>query len=428
MARLFILTIFISLSITITACKPVSLPETETKIETELNPESTQTPITYWTRKQRLGANSFNDKPPSQDYFDALADYGAEWVRLSWTKWESATGKSFLLGDPSDYSGLVEADVTILRDVIARADQSGLKVVLTPLTLPGAVWTQHNNEQIDDRLYTDKKYWEYSAAFWSDVAIAFKNEPAVAAFNLLNEPAPERPVGYESGTTEENALWYDKQKGTARDLPALYNFIIAEIRLVDAQTPIMVDGGFFANPEGFDYFSEPLKDENILYDFHMYQPWAATSAWNIRNGSKLIYPGEMEIWGRTEVWNEDKILQTIRQPIDWAQKHGVDMSRIVMGEFGCHRYLEWCPVYLEDVLHAADSLELHWAFYTFRSDSWGGMDYELGSKRPSKKSLGITAEEFWELSAYKRLGEVTRSNTQLFEPIRRRLIANKKMH
>jgi len=372
-----------------------------------------------------VGANSFNDIPPSQDYFNALAEYGGEWVRLSWTKWESPSGGAFLIDDPSNYTGLVEGDVLILKRVIARAEQSGLKVVLTPLSLPGAVWTQHNGDQIDDRLYSDKKYWEQSGAFWRDMAFIFKDDPTVVAYNLLNEPTPERAVGYEKGTVEEDISWYQKQKDTAGDLPALYNYIVESIRLVDPETAIMVGGGFFANPKGFDYFQESLEDKNILYDFHMYQPWAATSVQNVRNGSKLDYPGEMKIWGRTEIWDAERVSQTIRQPFDWASKHGIPKSQIVMGEFGCHRYLKWCPIYMEDVLSAADELGIHWAFYTFRSDSWGGMDYELGNQPPSKASTGVSVQSFWELSDENRLSEVPRSNTAAFEPISRRLLAKK---
>lgn len=379
----------------------------------------------YWEKKQRLGANSFISKPPSQAYFDAFADYGGEWVRLTWTKWESTSGGTFLIGDPANYTGLVEGDVAILQEVTARAHESGLKVVLTPLSLPGAVWSQHNDDEIDDRLYSDKTYWKQSAAFWADMAKVFKDDPAVAAYNLLNEPTPERAARYEGGTHAENIAWHTAQKGTARDLPALYEHLITAIRAVDTETPIMVDGGFYANPDGFSYFLAALNDAKILYAFHMAKPWAATSVWNIRNDSKLVYPGEMEIWGRKEVWNAQALERTMQEPLDWAKENGINPSHVVLSEFGCHRLLSWCRIYMEDVLTAADADNLHWAFYTFRSDNWGGRDYELGGERPSKKTMGISAEEFWKLSDENRLDELPRSNTPLFEPISRRLEDNK---
>ncbi len=378
----------------------------------------------FWEQKQRMGANSFNNKPPSQEYFDSFANYGGEWIRLSWTKWQSASGKAFLIGDPSNYTGLVQEDVTVLQDVVSRARTSNVKLVFTPLTLPGSVWSQHNNDAIDDRLYGDKNYWEQSALFWRDLASIFKNDSTVIAYNIINEPTPERPSGYESGTQDENIQWYEQQIGTPRDLPAFYEYVVSSIRKADPETPIMIDGGFFGNPNGFDYFKGPIQDDKILYDFHMYQPWAATSMWNIRNGSKLIYPGKMEYWGRTENWDAKRVAETIRQPLKWAAKHGIPPSHVVMGEFGCHRYLTWCPVYMEDVLRAADKNNMHWAFYTFRSDSWGGMDYELGQNAPSKQSHGVTAEEFWKLSNRNQLDELPRSNTDIFQPISSRLSKN----
>ena len=387
-----------------------------------------QSEMDFWEQKQRMGANSFNNKPPSQAYFDSFANYGGEWIRLSWTKWQSASGKAFLIGDPSDYTGLVQEDVAILKDVVSRARASQVKLVFTPLTLPGAVWNQHNNDEVDDRLYNDKKYWEQSALFWRDLADVFKDDSTVIAYNIINEPTPERPAGYESGSQEENLQWYKQQIGTPRDLPAFYEYVVSSIRKIDSETPIMIDGGFFGNPNGFDYFKGPIQDDKILYDFHMYQPWAATSIWNIRNGSKLIYPGKMEYWGRTENWDAERVEEIIKQPLDWAAKHGIHPAHIVMGEFGCHRYLKWCPIYMEDVLSAADENNLHWAFYTFRSDSWGGMDYELGHDAPSKQSNGVTVEKFWELSGSNRLDELPRSNTSTFQPISTRLSKNVTRH
>ena len=421
MRQLTLIKLILCVGLVVSSCRQAP----SSQIEEQVKPSLSYSAMSYWEMKPRMGANSFTNKPPSQADFDALANYGGEWVRLSWAKWDSASEGTFLIGDSHNYSGLIQEDVSLLKDVVTRAHKSGLKVVLVPLSLPGAVWSQQNGDKIDDRLYTDKTYWTQSADFWTALATTFKDNPAVAAYNILNEPTPERPAGYESGTTADNIAWYETQKGTARDLPAFYDYVVGAIRTVDPRTPIMVDGGFFANPDGFSYFTKPINDANILYAFHMAKPWAATSVWNVRNGSKLVYPGEMVIWGKTEIWDAEAIERTMQQPLDWAKTHGIDSSHVVMSEFGCHRFLEWCDIYMEDVLTAADTDNLHWAFYTFRSDSWGGRDYELGTGRPSKKTLGVTEKEYWELSSQNRLDELPRSNTPLFQPISRRLQVNK---
>jgi len=382
--------------------------------------------VDYWSTGQRLGANTFNETPPDQAHFDSWADYGGEWIRLSWSKWDSASGKQFLIGDASNYSGLVQEDLDVLRDVVTLAENADVKLVLVPLSLPGLLWSQHNDGELDDRLYQDKAYWDQAARFWTDMATAFRDSDTVVAYNIINEPAPERSAGHESGTRQENRDWYDTQaRGTARDLPAFYEHIIKAIRSVDPNTPIMVDGGFFGTTNGFDYFDSALSDEGVLYAHHMAKPWAATSVRNVRNGMTLSYPGEMEIWGRKQVWDAARLERELQVPVDWARESGVDPSRVVMSEFGCHRYLSWCGQYMEDVLSAADTDGLHWAVYAFRSDNWGGRDFELGTNPPNPRDHGVSSQEFWELSEVNQLSKVKRVETPAFRVISKRLAAKR---
>src|SRR5262245_18282928 len=109
--------------------------------------------ITFWDVPRR-GANCFNEAPPDAAYFQALRAYGATWVRLSFSKWRSARGRDFL-ADLDEYQSLVREDLDTLRAVLDRAHAAGLRVVLVPLGLPGARWTQQNDGKFDDRLWSD---------------------------------------------------------------------------------------------------------------------------------------------------------------------------------------------------------------------------------------------------------------------------------
>lgn len=149
--------------------------------------------MAFWDTP-RHGGNSFNRLPPDQAYFDALRGYGATWVRLSYDKWQPVR-RDFLLGSADTYEGLPEADLAVLRATLDRAHQAGLKVVIAPLSLPGMRWAQNNQGQFDDRLWQDKRYWSQAAAFWRDMARELKHHPAIAAYNLINEPAPEKQSG-----------------------------------------------------------------------------------------------------------------------------------------------------------------------------------------------------------------------------------------
>jgi hypothetical protein len=368
--------------------------------------------MAFWG-SPRHGGNSFNRLPPDQAYFDALRGYGATWVRLSYDKWQPDR-RDFLLGDADNYKGLPAADLAVLRATLDRAHQAGLKVVIAPLSLPGMRWSQNNQGRFDDRLWQDKRYGLQAAAFWRDMARALKDHPAIAAYNLINEPAPEKLGGLaEHADAAQMKRWYAQAQGTARDLPALYRQLIAAVREEDANTPIMVDAGWFAAADAFGYWPALLKDERVLYSVHMYEPYFATSAPNMARKQPIAYPGPAPFAGQTQQWDGQRVARYLRQPLEWAQAMNLPRSRLVVGEFGCMRRLPGCRQYLEDVLSVLDRHQLHWAFYSFREDNWDGMDYELGSAKVPWR--------YWQAIEQGAPDPLARTATAEFEPIRRRL-------
>lgn len=368
--------------------------------------------IQFWDKPQH-GGNSFNRLPPDQAYFDALKGYGATWVRLSYDKWKPAK-RDFLIGDADKYEGIPAKDLATLKATLDRADKAGLKVVITPLSLPGMRWAQNNGNKFDGRLWQDKAWWAQSAAFWKDLAKALKDHPGVAAYNVINEPAPEKNNGVaEHGDAGAMKAWYAKQADTASDLPAFYETVIKAIREVDPSTPIMADAGWYAAADAFSYWPKPLTDDKVLYSFHMYEPYAATSAPNMKRDKPYAYPGKVPFGETEEVWNRERVTAYLKLPVDWADSHNVPRNRMVAGEFGCMRRWEGCQTYLEDVLTSLDDSKLHWAFYSFREDSWDGMDYELGSQKVNWK--------YWEAIDEGKPDPVKRKAGPEFDPIRKRL-------
>lgn len=375
-------------------------------------PASAADLIDFWDTP-RHGGNSFNRLPPDQAYFDALKGYGASWVRLSYDKWQPAE-RDFLLGNADDYQGLAASDLRQLVEVLDRAHAAGLKVVITPLTLPGMRWAQNNDNRFDDRLWQDKRFWAQAARFWRDVALALKDHPAIAAYNLVNEPAPEKQGDLaEHADLARMKQWYAHEQGGPRDLPALYRQLLAAIREVDGKTPVMVDAGWYAAADAFGYWPAALEDERVLYSVHMYEPYAATSAPNLARRQPYVYPGPVPFAGKTQQWDAGQVARYLQQPVDWADAIKLPRSRLVVGEFGCMRRLPGCRQYLEDVLTVLDRQQLHWAFYSFREDSWDGMDYELGSAKVPWR--------YWQAIDKGAPDPLVRKATAEFEPIRRRL-------
>ncbi|MCK7614190.1 glycoside hydrolase family 5 protein [Roseibium sediminicola] len=332
--------------------------------------------IGFWDSQQK-GANSFNELTPGADYFQALAATGATWVRLTFSKWQGE-GRDFLLGNADKYQGLPEEDVEKLRRALNAADAAGLKVVIAPLSLPGARWSQQNDGTFDDRLWSDPSFADQAVRFWSDMAKEFKDHPAIAAYNIVNEPAPEKTTGLaENGAMGDLIAWQKEHQGGLRDLPAFYNRVIAAIREQDALTPVMVDGGFYANPRSLAAWPDRLPDDRVLYAFHMYEPYEATSSGNTKRDEPFRYPGVTTLYAGEELsWSREDVAAHIGKAFDWAEEQGLAASRVVASEFGCMRRWLDCGSYLKDVIDAVDARGGHWAFYAFREE-WEGMDYEL---------------------------------------------------
>ncbi|WMJ68386.1 cellulase family glycosylhydrolase [Stenotrophomonas sp. 24(2023)] len=336
--------------------------------------------ITFWDTPQR-GGNSFNETPPDRAYFQALRSTGATWVRLTPDKWRSAGGRDFLMGNADDYQGLVAADVVTLRRVLDDAGAAGLKVVLVPLSLPLLRWKQKNGGVVDTRLWQSLDNHEPAQRFWHDLATALKGHPALAAYNLINEPAPEYGTTLaEHAPAAAMQHWYAGVQGGPRDLRVLYRGLIARVRDVDADMPLMLDAGWYAAADAFDYWPAPLDDANLLYSVHMYEPYAATSAPNQTRATPYRYPATVPFGGEQVHWDAARVRGYLQQPMDWARSHGIGANRMVIGEFGCMRRWPDCGAYLRDVLAVAEQQRVHWAFYAFREDGWDGMDYELGNK------------------------------------------------
>lgn len=366
----------------------------------------------FWDSPQH-GGNSFNRLPPDQAYFDSLRGYGASWVRISWDKWQPE-GRDFLIGDADNYQQLSQRDLATLKAVLTRAHHAGLKVVIAPLSLPWMRWSQNNNGQFDDRLWQDKKRWDSAARFWRDLALALKDQPGIAAYNLINEPAPEKTTGLsEQATVSELQRWYQQQRGGARDLPSFYQHVISAIRSVDSKTPLMVDGGWFASARGFSGWSAPLSDSRVLYSFHMYEPYDFTSAPNARRTPPFVYPGRVTFGGKPMIWDARAVAKWMAAPYQWAEQHQLPSKRIVAGEFGCVRTLKGCTRWLEDVLQELDRRQAHWAFYSYREDAWDGMDYELGNKKVPWK--------YWQEMENNLPDTLPRHATAEFAPILKRL-------
>jgi Cellulase (glycosyl hydrolase family 5) len=346
----------------------------------------------FW-RTPRRGGNLF-DSLESGARLRAAAAAGIEWVRLAPDKW-AGTGRDFLLGNADSFVAVPAADFARLRAVLDSADAAGLKVALVMLSLPGARWRQHNGGRSDFRLYRDEGALAQAADFWRQVAGALRGHPALVAYDLLNEPHPDRARGLDTGR-----------------LAIVQRRIVAAIRAADPDIPVLLEGAGFASPAGIDAMA-PLEDPHALYSFHFYEPWAYIDH---RQGGRWRYPGplpaEDDTSGR-ESWGPERIEAALAPVLAWQARHGIPPDRVVCAEFGVPRTHPGADAWLRDVIRACERHRWHWAFYSFREDTWPAMDYELGP--------GPLPPGYWQAVEGGRVVELPRRANPLWDVVSRGL-------
>jgi hypothetical protein len=347
--------------------------------------EREQNKIGYWN-VPRKGAN-FANREENAERLAAARRYGIQWIRLAPNQWKSAH-PDYLIGDAAHFAGVVEEDLARLESVLDDADSLGLKVVLTTLSLPGA------RGRDDARIWSEERYQDQAAEFWGELAQRLRAHPAVVGYNILSAPHPEAASG--SGGSAPGA-----------DLDRFNRKIVEAIRRVDRTTPIVIDAGRAADPQGFISL-EPLADKNVLYSFRMFEPRRYTSR-ELNKERQHRYPGPVPASGGTE-WNREELYEYMRPVIRWQSDHRIPSNRILVGEFGCDRRAKGAAAYLGDLIRIFDQLGWHWAFYAFRQDTSTEMDYELGD--------GPLGESYWRAKRRGREPVLRREPNPLFDVIR----------
>ena len=97
------------------------------------------------------------------------------------------------------------------------------------------------------------------------------------------------------------------------------------IREVDKNTPIILDSSAYADPNTFKNFI-PHEDPNVIYSFHMYEPFAYTN--NKRNNGKFTYPGVVD----DTQWDQAKLRDYMSAVVNFLNEHGIPSNKILVGE------------------------------------------------------------------------------------------------
>ncbi len=167
------------------------------------------------------------------------------------------------------------------------------------------------------------------------------------------------------GGIYEPEEFYSQYAGTLYDWNQLYPRIVAAIREVDAETPILTGGMGWSGVAWLPYL-EPVDDPRTVYVVHQYEPQDEYT--HQAPGGRNRYPGEMDLDfdNRPDAFNK-AWLDAFLAPIDeFKATYGVPVA---VDEFGVMRWVPGGAQYMQDAMALFESYGLNYALWEWPT-SW----------------------------------------------------------
>ena len=142
----------------------------------------------------------------------------------------------------------------LIDSLVSWCSKYGIYVILDMHGAPGGQTGANIDDSPKDlpELFIEQRYQDQLVSLWIKLVERYKDNPTVAAYDLLNEPLP---VGTGSAEKYKHLL-----------IP-LYKRLIDEIRKIDKKHMFTLEGFDWAND--WSLFDKPL-DNNTFYQFHYY--------------------------------------------------------------------------------------------------------------------------------------------------------------
>ena len=278
-------------------------------------------------------------------------------------------------GGTAEYFGYLDSAVKMILD-------AGLAVELD----------MHPDSDLKARLAKEDEFVERFADFWRTVAQHYSSyDPERMFFEILNEPEMRDPY-----------RWYGVEAKLA-----------AAIREGAPRHTILASGAKWDDDDDM-VFLEPLRDPNVIYVFHFYEPHVFTHQgatwgafyWHWLKG--LHYPSSPENAAQVATivpdavhrldvirygqdhWDASRVEAEINQAADWGKRNGVPL---VCNEFGVYRHADPQDrtAWIKDVRTALERHGIGWAMWDY-SGSFGVVtkkDGKAALDEDTVKALGL---------------------------------------
>lgn len=267
---------------------------------------------------------------------------------------------------------VAQEDSLRLKRLVGYAKKYGLKVIIALDTKPRA---------------SEADFWMSEMRktslqiIWSEIAKQYANETTIAAYDLLNEPAPP-DVTWSSSPSK---MW-----------PQLIDSFALAIRQQDSNHALIVESSPIALPGAIEKL-QPINFENVVYSIHFYEPHKLTHQGIIGFPLGVSYPGFVPGRG---YWDKTRLSEYLEPVRKFKKQYNVPVQ---VGEFSMIR---WAPTgsrnrYIKDFLDLVYKEQWGWLYHAYRE--WDGWDAEIDSKAKNFKIRNSRSPDFELISSYLKL-------------------------
>lgn len=249
-----------------------------------------------------------------------------------------------------------DAALRYVEQILGHGQRLGFRVIVTLHPTPG---------------FSQSDYWDSPSLqadivrHWGQIAARLKDQPALQAYDLVNEPI----VPASARVRDAKAAWHTLAAAAAR-----------EVRGVDPNTPVMIEPTPWGLPGSFEG-TEPLVLPGLVYSFHMYAPHEFTHQGLPGYTEQRAYPGQG--------WDKQRLSVVMQAARRFAALHRVPMF---VGEFSCVRWAPEgsCPRWLADVIALFEAERWGWTYHCWRC--YQGWDAEVPASLPQAQRSGRLPE------------------------------------
>ena len=312
--------------------------------------------------KTLRGVMSPGRRDMTEEDFRTLHEWGATLVRYQMgRRWDAKNDPGREL---AGYMEWLDGRLDHLdRDILPWAEKYGVWIVVDIHTPPGG------RSGGDMNMFYDQRWNNAFVEVWRTIARRFKGRKMIFGYDLVNEPKQSDRALCDYWNTQRRAA--------------------EAIREIDPDVTIVAESNGYDSPGGYTYMS-PLAMDNVVYQVHMYEPFAFTHQGIHKGFGPTTYPDE------AKGWNREYLVKRLAPVLEFQKKHG---ARIYVGEFSAVAWADGAEKYLADLISIFNEYGWDWTYHAFRESPCWDVEKE-GSSIPKMVPVADTPRKRVLLSGF----------------------------